>query len=349
MMMSFGSSSGASSATVWSTTPAGTISHTARGAFICFTRSPSDDDPCAPSPASFCTVSALWSYTTHSCPPRINRRTMFAPIRPRPTIPSCIPPPRTSRLIQAHVSHPARLKFAINLTPTLAVRPRTTREARRTPILCPHFDEKTRVGPHLARARSPCPPLPARPGPKARSIPARGTAPGSAAAAEPTVEIEPVVRQEPIQPGMSWNTWVREADAFHLDFVLAAGCGAVSVVVAPRTPTLHHPLRVGPVALVKADLMHLRVQALRAPAGARRPLCPGRRGSLCQDREDRARGRLVLGGRTGSGNRVAQGACSLGPRVGRNGSSLWAVPFATHPGRRTPRSRRTVHRVSRWK
>src|SRR5262249_46485867 len=29
------------------------------------------------------------SYTTHSWPPRINRRTMLAPIRPRPIIPNC--------------------------------------------------------------------------------------------------------------------------------------------------------------------------------------------------------------------------------------------------------------------
>src|SRR5439155_8098282 len=30
------------------------------------------------------------SHTTHSCPPRIRRLTMFAPIRPKPIIPSCI-------------------------------------------------------------------------------------------------------------------------------------------------------------------------------------------------------------------------------------------------------------------
>src|SRR5262249_10946153 len=32
----------------------------------------------------------LTSYATHSCPPRSRRRTMLAPMRPRPTIPICI-------------------------------------------------------------------------------------------------------------------------------------------------------------------------------------------------------------------------------------------------------------------
>ena len=33
------------------------------------------------------------SNTTQACPARMSRRTMFAPIRPRPTIPSCIAAP----------------------------------------------------------------------------------------------------------------------------------------------------------------------------------------------------------------------------------------------------------------
>src|SRR5262249_28735274 len=78
------------SAIVASTTAAGTISHTARGATSFFTKSSRALEPVAPSPTSCFTASALRSYTTHWCPPRVSRRTMLAPIRPRPIIPSCI-------------------------------------------------------------------------------------------------------------------------------------------------------------------------------------------------------------------------------------------------------------------
>ena len=46
--------------------------------------------PPAPAPSSFFTFSAFKSKTVHLCPPLCNRRTMFAPIRPRPTSPSCM-------------------------------------------------------------------------------------------------------------------------------------------------------------------------------------------------------------------------------------------------------------------
>jgi hypothetical protein len=73
-----------------STTAAGTISQTERGGFSFATKSSSEAAPAAPSAASPRTVSALRSHTTHSWPARMRRRTMFAPMRPRPIIPSCI-------------------------------------------------------------------------------------------------------------------------------------------------------------------------------------------------------------------------------------------------------------------
>src|SRR5579883_101052 len=73
-----------------STTAAGTISHTARGFLSLLTNSSSDPAPVAPSDANCFTDSGLRSWTTHSCPPFWSRRTMLAPIRPSPIIPSCI-------------------------------------------------------------------------------------------------------------------------------------------------------------------------------------------------------------------------------------------------------------------
>src|SRR5579875_3574742 len=50
--------------------------------------------PVAPvSSASELTASGDTSKTTSSCPSRIRRRTMLAPMRPSPTIPSCMPTP----------------------------------------------------------------------------------------------------------------------------------------------------------------------------------------------------------------------------------------------------------------
>src|SRR6185312_6932000 len=71
--------------------PAGTITHTTRGAVSFSASSCSEDTPVVlSSPAIASTASGLWSYTTHSCPPVTTRRAMLAPIRPRPIIPSCI-------------------------------------------------------------------------------------------------------------------------------------------------------------------------------------------------------------------------------------------------------------------
>ena len=90
MRMSSFWSSGESSAMLESTTAAGTMSHTARGGVRALTNSATDAAPVAPSPASCFTAAWLRSYTTHWCPAFISRRTMFAPIRPRPIIPSCM-------------------------------------------------------------------------------------------------------------------------------------------------------------------------------------------------------------------------------------------------------------------
>ncbi len=88
--MSSASSSGRTSATVVSTTAAGTISHTARGFCNFFTRSASEAAPTARSLVNCFTAFGDMSKTTHSWPPLMSRRTMFAPIRPSPIMPSCI-------------------------------------------------------------------------------------------------------------------------------------------------------------------------------------------------------------------------------------------------------------------
>src|SRR5215831_12163831 len=88
--MSPGSSSGTRSAMVLSTTAAGTISQTARGRASFFTKSGSYAAPVAFSCASASTAFGKASNTTQSWPPLMSRRTMFAPMRPRPIIPSCI-------------------------------------------------------------------------------------------------------------------------------------------------------------------------------------------------------------------------------------------------------------------
>src|SRR6266481_6932286 len=88
--MSPGSSAGRRSAIVLSTTAAGTISQTARGFSSFLTSSASEEDPVARSLTISLTVSGDMSKTTQSWPPLSRRRTMLAPIRPRPIIPSCI-------------------------------------------------------------------------------------------------------------------------------------------------------------------------------------------------------------------------------------------------------------------
>ena len=50
----------------------------------------SKDTPTAPSATMPATASGLTSNTTQSWPARVKRRTMLAPIRPRPIIPSCM-------------------------------------------------------------------------------------------------------------------------------------------------------------------------------------------------------------------------------------------------------------------
>src|ERR1700733_9196075 len=78
------------SAMVLSTTAAGTISQTARGLSNCLTKSASEEAGAALSLARALTASGEWSKATHRCPFLISRRTMLAPIRPRPIMPSCI-------------------------------------------------------------------------------------------------------------------------------------------------------------------------------------------------------------------------------------------------------------------
>src|SRR5262245_26309727 len=90
MMVSPGSSMGDSSPIIASTTAAGTISQIARGRSSLVTRSAREVAPIAFSLTRSLTVLGERSNTTHSCPFFNSRRTMLAPIRPSPTIPSCI-------------------------------------------------------------------------------------------------------------------------------------------------------------------------------------------------------------------------------------------------------------------
>src|SRR5262249_55680672 len=89
-MISPGSSSGDSSPIVSSTTAAGTISQIARGRSSLVTKSAREVAPLAFSLTRWLTTLGERSNTTHSCPFFSSRRTMFAPIRPSPIIPSCI-------------------------------------------------------------------------------------------------------------------------------------------------------------------------------------------------------------------------------------------------------------------
>ncbi len=72
------------------TSPAGTSTQAARGIVSFSTKSANEVEPVAPSSSNALTAPGSTSKTTHVCPSRMRRRTMFAPIRPTPTIPSCI-------------------------------------------------------------------------------------------------------------------------------------------------------------------------------------------------------------------------------------------------------------------
>src|SRR5829696_6242194 len=91
MTASPAASSPASSSSVASVaSPAGTITHTARGAASCATSAGSESAAVAPAPAAARSASALRSKATTECPPRCSRAVMFAPIFPSPTIPICM-------------------------------------------------------------------------------------------------------------------------------------------------------------------------------------------------------------------------------------------------------------------
>ena len=75
---------------VLSTTAAGTINQTARGLSSVLTSSASEALPIAFSLTRSSTAFADMSKTTHSWPCLMSLRTILAPIRPRPTIPSCM-------------------------------------------------------------------------------------------------------------------------------------------------------------------------------------------------------------------------------------------------------------------
>src|SRR5271170_6028188 len=87
MIVSPLSRNGSRSLMLESTTPAGTISQTARGFARLLTNAASDADPTAPACVRSLTAAADLSKTAHLWPPLRSRRTMFAPIRPSPIIP----------------------------------------------------------------------------------------------------------------------------------------------------------------------------------------------------------------------------------------------------------------------
>src|SRR5829696_3975021 len=80
----------ANAATVDETNAAGTMIHRCRGASSLATRSCNDVAPWKPSASNAATAAGSTSYTTQSCPAFCSLRTMFAPMRPRPIIASCI-------------------------------------------------------------------------------------------------------------------------------------------------------------------------------------------------------------------------------------------------------------------
>src|SRR5919202_3393965 len=90
MRVSSAWSGGTSRSRVGSTTAAGTMMQMHRGLSSFATKSSIVSAPVAPSPSSVAIASALTSWTTQSWPPRISRRTMLAPMRPSPIMPTCI-------------------------------------------------------------------------------------------------------------------------------------------------------------------------------------------------------------------------------------------------------------------
>src|SRR5258705_13913686 len=99
--------SGRRSAMVVSTAAAGPISHPVRGGSSFFTKAASEEAPTAFSWVSSCTAFRDLSKTTPWWPPLTSRRTMLAPMRPSPIIPSCITASFTA-------SRVGRLKDAVN-------------------------------------------------------------------------------------------------------------------------------------------------------------------------------------------------------------------------------------------
>ena len=85
---------------VLSTTAAGTISQIARGLSSFFTKSASEAAPTAFSSTNCLTALGERSKTTHWWPPLRSRRTMLAPIRPSPIIPSCMADSLTGTVFQ---------------------------------------------------------------------------------------------------------------------------------------------------------------------------------------------------------------------------------------------------------
>ena len=87
-----------------------------------------------------------------------------------------------------------------------------------------------------------------------------------AASTEPLIEIESIVFEKPIQPRMAWYTGVVKGNAVHFDFVRATCSRAAFRRRGPTLPAVHKPLRIGPGALVEANLVYICGQPLRAPA-----------------------------------------------------------------------------------
>src|ERR1700730_16274108 len=93
MMVSPGSSSAPNCATMLSViSPAGNMTHTARGFSSRPTSCLRSVLPVIRSPTSALTAAGVRLKTTHRCPLAARRRTMLPPMRPKPIMPSCIWP-----------------------------------------------------------------------------------------------------------------------------------------------------------------------------------------------------------------------------------------------------------------
>src|SRR6267143_1645260 len=129
--------------------PAGTTTHTTRGAVRAAASASSDATPRAPALSARAIASALRSYATMSCPPRTNRVTMFRPIRPRPTKPSCIVSPGPGPAQAGHHRSLHRVRLTPDTTEAPLHRVRLKPDTTEAPLHRVRLKPDTTGGRHL--------------------------------------------------------------------------------------------------------------------------------------------------------------------------------------------------------